>query len=348
MGSRGRIAATATVGALLLGGVPAAAADEVGCGEVISSSVTLQHDLECESQIALIVAGEGVTVDLGGNTIRYLGEAASDHDPFTHVGVLVEGVDVTTREVTVRNGRIEGYTASVFAHLATDVRLQRLSVDRILNLFEVRRVTVERSRLRDVHADAAHDVALRGNQVRGSVWLSESNTPEVVRNRFRKGGVMLGGWDGRVVDNHFHRSPAAAITFGRASGGSVAIDNRIHHARVGIEFREFGHDDILVRGNRITNSRSAGILATDTVEPAPSNVHIERNRITRSGFGAASGEPVDGIRIDAPTALGTTLTRNHVRVSAGHAIHAPGVTDGGGNVARHARARPACVGVVCR
>jgi Periplasmic copper-binding protein (NosD) len=74
-----------------------ALADHVGCGDVITTDTTLDSDLVgCE--IGIIVGADGITLDLGGQTIS------------AGVGLRPRSIELTDRRgVTIRNGTISGF-----------------------------------------------------------------------------------------------------------------------------------------------------------------------------------------------------------------------------------------------
>ena len=65
---RGRAAAlaAAVVGILAVNAAPALA---VSCGDVITTSIRLEQDLNCPASPGLVVGAAGVTIDLHGHTI---------------------------------------------------------------------------------------------------------------------------------------------------------------------------------------------------------------------------------------------------------------------------------------
>jgi hypothetical protein len=107
------VAATVLAGldASTVGAQPVAA----GCGSVITEDTRLTRDLkDCTNGLG--VAGNGITLDLGGHTISGIG---------TSDGGTV-GVEVTGQGVTVKNGVITGFGTGV--HGFASFHLQSLKV----------------------------------------------------------------------------------------------------------------------------------------------------------------------------------------------------------------------------
>ena len=74
------------------------------CGAEITQDTTLERDLVCERGPALVIAADGVTLDLGGHSVSCNGTARS-HGP----GILLREVSRST----VRNGTVEQFDAGV-------------------------------------------------------------------------------------------------------------------------------------------------------------------------------------------------------------------------------------------
>jgi Right handed beta helix region len=113
----GAVVAAVLAAALLAGPGTARTAAAVSCGATITSDATLVSDLKCPGD-GVVVAGDGVTLDLGGHVLR--GSA-------TGVGIVVTGAHVTVRNGTVRGFR-EGVHVTAFT--GGDTHLTRLAVIR--------------------------------------------------------------------------------------------------------------------------------------------------------------------------------------------------------------------------
>ena len=119
-----RLALVVAVTAVAVGGTTVDAATRaVGCGAVITQSTTLSSNLRgCTS--GLVLAGDGITVDLAGHTIS--GGGAPD--------TRGAGITVTGQDVTIKNGVIASFATGVSAAPPTpvsprpSVRLQSLKI----------------------------------------------------------------------------------------------------------------------------------------------------------------------------------------------------------------------------
>jgi parallel beta-helix repeat protein len=97
------VAAAAVCVALL---VPAAHADQIACGQVVRTSVTITNSLAGCAGDGLVIGASGITVDLNGNTIQGSGLG---------VGILNNGHS----DVTIRNGAILNFDHGVILNPGT-------------------------------------------------------------------------------------------------------------------------------------------------------------------------------------------------------------------------------------
>ena len=97
------VAATAVCVALL---VPVAHADQIACGQVITTNTTITNSLAGCAGDGLVIGASGVTVDLNGNTIQGTGLG---------VGVMNNGHS----DVTIRNGALLNFDHGVVLNPGT-------------------------------------------------------------------------------------------------------------------------------------------------------------------------------------------------------------------------------------
>lgn len=327
--------ALAAVLALVLstGWMPFAGAAPVGgleCGETVSESVTLTEDLNCAGEM-LTLAGEGTVIDLGGHSI---GGAS----------VLVTGSGVT-----VRSGSIDATSAAsgsaVF--VASGARLDLAGVQ-VTGAAEQTGVLVDFG----AHADVvksrfqglgvAVDLFGRGpNSVTGSVFTGNRVGVHVDRS----GNEIRGNvFDRNAVGVHIYGLADAAASVNRnIFAGQTETAVRVRSA---VDPRVTGVGGE-VAGNWIIASRGPGIEIAAVELAAPLALHVSGNVIAFNGSG---GPDRDGLRAtgDRASLAGVTVSGNYALMNRGRGIDAPGVADGGGNVAFLNRLRPQCVGVVCR
>ena len=103
---RQRLSAAPLIGVLLLSTFaagPATAAPAAGCGMVITQTTTLTADIGPCGRGGIVIAADGISVDLGGHTISGKGSTGDG------VGILFDGVT----DSRVSNGTVRGFDAGV-------------------------------------------------------------------------------------------------------------------------------------------------------------------------------------------------------------------------------------------
>lgn len=345
MRSRLRLTLPLTV-ALALGGAQPALADPGGlsCGSDVHQDVELQRDLAC-SGTALIVKADGVTIDLNGHTIRYVGGDAtgtglsgihSDEDSrLTGVGNMLE-------DITVRNGSITGFPRAVDLSYVSGATVERVRTDGGVLFFRGNDARLSRSTVGGVGIGervigATGPSRIDKNRINGEVLVFEYGGVEVVDNDIRpvadQDGVAVHYSSGVQVRNNRVKGGADGIMF-QFSSGEIR-GNTVQGSTVGVHVSYSG---ATVRDNKVIGARREGILL-ETDSPFARG-ELRGNRVVSAGG--------DGVRVEATHPAGITVSRNHARGGRGHGINAPGVTDGGGNRATGNRTAPQCIGVVCK
>ena len=143
-------------------------------------------------------------------------------------------------------------------------------------------------------------------------------------------------------DNIVRRNLVAhSIGLGLQVGGgkrNLFARNRVRNVRgLGIDVASYGPvTDTVVRRNRISDAGEDG-LAVRSVRKTLKRTQIRRNHVVHSGD--------DGIDVASAS---TTLTGNEADRNADLGIAATrGVTDGGGNIARHNGDPRQCTHIAC-
>jgi parallel beta-helix repeat protein len=362
------LVALAVVGATAAsgGGVPAS---QVSCGERIIADTTLQQDLVNCPNHGIVIAADGITLDLNGHLVDGDGTPAADCDQRKEpcdFGLFNDGHD----GVTVMHGSVRGFAVGVlFGTLSGRARDNRvLGVSATRNQFAGLGIFSQvRGLVRNSSGDGSLDREGSGMQ------LGDANHVRILNNSFRhnahnglvifessrnvikgnlfsrnddEGILMEGGERFRVTRNRFVRN-GGGITLGPGSRNVIA-DNRISRGRDGIRV-EKGHDN-LVADNVVVSTRHVGITLGihDPFIGGTSNV-VRRNLVRDSRVDAfvvvkkdthsllsgniAKGAGDDGFDVDSRS---TKLTRNRAVRNADLGIEAVfGVIDGGGNVARN-------------
>jgi parallel beta-helix repeat protein len=108
----------ASVLALAATAVVPSVAGAISCGDFIRQDVVLKSDLDCSAggTGALIVAKDGITIDLGGHKI--IGAGALDG----YEGIENEGYD----QVTIKNGSIENFSHAIYLSNVAKNRITKI------------------------------------------------------------------------------------------------------------------------------------------------------------------------------------------------------------------------------
>ena len=354
------VAATTGVGVGLL--TPIAAHASVACGQTITSSVTLDHHLNCPAGNGIFIGASNVVLDLGGHSIT--GPA-----PTGTTGVGVRGVIVTQNRTgaTVRNGVIRGFDSGVDIHPgANSTTVTGLLLDG--NGLGVRVSTGTSSNR--LHGNTIiNTTRFSGMQVGGNRHVIEDNT----FNNVHGAGVFLSGNDNVIRNNRLNGMGASGIAVGafpsnpgpfvgnqvignQVSGssrvfnsssislsngsGTLLEGNVVNGRRTTPGIFVFDSANTVVSGNSLTNN-SSGVL----VRGASAGTRVTGNQATTSNFSGIAVESAPTGTLVADNVAGsnggngidirsasTTVTRN-TAVSNGHLgiFAVNGVTDGGGN-----------------
>ncbi len=319
----------ACVAALVLGGggiAPAVADTSIQCGESITHSIVLQHDLLNCPGVGLYVVGDNVDVNLNGHTIS--GTYSS--------GVLTPGVWIVRyHDIVVRNGTIRGFGIGV-----DPMYIQHLTIKHLVLDGNYIGVYVYSSSHAVVHHNLVRGAVFEGhmalgiktygsdhvtfadnrlsNRLRGAIGVDASSYVDVLRN-YENGAVtdpcpecnalsVTGSQYVHVVANALHNNPGTAL------------------------YVSLGAASVTVSSNVIDHTRRSGMR----IDKSDRRIVLLGNQAHDNGW--------DGIQVDA---TGTQITSNVANDNGWRGIEAvAGVVDGGGNIA-HGNGGDQCVNVVC-
>lgn len=291
-----------------------AAASTVACGQVITRDVALDSDLSCPGD-GLVIGADRITVDLRGHAIN-------GTSPFlSTAGIRNDG----HRNVTIRDGSIDGFRTGIELHGATGNSLVTLAVG--AKEFMVTGVALDgggRNRI--------HDDSIGGFQT--AVSMSASARNRITRDQLGAAdgvSLLLVNSDRNLVSRNTMTAFGAAIV---AFGSANRVRSNVMHALEGTVL-SVGEGS----GNVVLDNDVSGSVETDGIGVASTatNTLVKRNTST--------GNHRDGIRVDDATA---TITRNVANDNGNLGIEAvPGVTDGGGNRATGNGNPLQCVNVAC-
>lgn len=347
----------------------------VQCGDTITASLRLTHDLECPGTEApaLRITGTGVVLDLGGHTVRRSGP---DTGRSEGIAVLADS--------TVKNGTIQGFDLGYVldydaTHAPERVLLSRLTFvgnrSAVYNRSASATFTItDCGFLRNGTGLGSEQDASNGTfEVRSTLFLgnrlalsANSHSINVVRSFFSRNELVVwcpygsisfaSSW---IMQNTVvGRLPLYEFGYGScfeasfvdtmiARNGSLAParqpawepllfvlrDSQVSENDTGIEVRTATAD---VHGSTWRDNGGGLSLGNLPDQVVPLAGTVSRNRFLRNEG--------DGLRVRGPGTL--TLSHNTAIGNTGWGIHASGVIDGGGNVARDNDSGD-CAGVSC-
>ncbi|MGN6378543.1 MAG: right-handed parallel beta-helix repeat-containing protein [Gaiellales bacterium] len=344
------------------------------CGDAITTDTRLTADLTGCTGNGLVIARDGVTVDLAGH--RIVGDGSADF-----AGIDVEG----HHDVTIENGAVRGFSEDVLLIGARDVMLRRLTVTWAghggVLVDGSRRVTVRgavaqrcgagiivtrSSRIRVVGNRVSHSssggipvfssthVLVAGNTVTGSrtdmaIGLVNGTSDSVVRrNRVTRSGagvVIAEGSSHNLISDNVARNDDGGVILDVGTHDNRVVGNLVE--RTSFEgIAVVGSDNNVVAWNHVLSSGTVEAAGGIVVMPLPDDLALtsDGNLISEN---LARHNRGNGITIAGGQ------TRNVVRGNAAYHNSALGIaagdgaTDGGGNTAAHNGDPRQCVGVAC-
>ena len=358
------------------GGEGGSTGSHVQCGDTITTSTRLSHDLECPGTEApaLRIIGTGAVLDLGGHTVRRTGPETGQS-----VGIVVMS------NSTVRNGTIRGFDLGYVLdagaeHFPEHVWLSRLTFignsAAIYNRSGSATFTITDARLlgNGIGVGSEQDASSGTFEVRSTVFMGNRialsanlHSANVVRSTFSfnelvvwcpygsisftSSWIVQNGTVGRLPIGEFGYGLCSEVSFVGtviARNGSLAPADQPAWEPFDFELRgswiagnESGLNvramTVEIQGNTWWGN-GGGLALADLPEyvPPPLTGTVRGNRFLYNQG--------DGLRVTVPSAL--SVSRNAAIGNTGWGIHAPEVIDGGGNVAR-GNAAGDCVGVIC-
>jgi parallel beta-helix repeat protein len=295
-----------------LSAAPAVAARDarpLACGDTITRSTRVTVDLVNCPENGLVIAADGVVLDLNGHRVD--GDGSSDG-----VGIDVEG----RRGVAIENGTVREFTEGVLAIGGADVT--------------IRRITSLQEGHGGILVDGSRDVTIAGNVVRHSgagIIVTRASRVRVARNRVSDsafGGIsVFESWHVAIAGNTVARCRTdVGIGLLQGSSQSVVVRNRVSRNGAGIVAAD-GASHNLIAGNTVRRNDSGVVVDAGThdnrvmgnvigrsafegiaVVGSDANL-IARNRVVRSGL----VDPAGGIVIiPLPDDVSETSDRNRV------------------------------------
>ena len=340
-------------------------ADPSLCDAVVTADVVLHHDVVCAGNGPRVTA-PGVTLDLGGHTLRGAGsvgvKVATDSETPVRVvnGTITgfgTGVDarasVTLDDMTVTGvaqgvwglpDHIGHYTIglvdSEFDGTATAVTSYYFTLMATRTTWSGNGTAV---RLPDSHSPATiTDSVFRDNHM--GVSTHQDDRIVVAHSRFSGNGLAMDFYQSRdveVTDNLVVHNGTGLWTGGpEAQRGTISGNRFLENDKVGAMIGD-GTASVLtqtsVSGNLFRGNGAAGLWLQGKVTADGSTISdnlFVGNGYDPHGLVDEKGAPLDdGLHAWVPATAGTvTLTGNRAVHNAGHGIEAAVVVDGGGNV----------------
>lgn len=366
------VVAFAATGVMALGGGPSLAS-HVACGDTITADTTLDSDLTGCPSNGLVIGADDVTLDLNGHTIAGDGKPVKRcrRGEFCDTGVVNDGHD----GVTIRDGSVREFFSGVFIGRARENQVLGISSSRN-RFFGFVIAESSRSVVRDSSGNdnpepdgdgigifASRGLRIVGNSFRRNalgMHVEGSRDILIARNRFARNsdmGILMEANRNQVRDNRCARNRECLVASGNRNvvagnrsfrdNGGIGIEkgrgnlvarNVVLHARwdgirLGIHEPPIGGAANIVRGNLVRGARN-GFLVTEN----------DRHSVLRRNTAIAAAD--DGFDVESSSAK---LKTNRALRNAGLGIAAaPGVLDGGGNIARHNGDPRQCTHIRCR
>jgi parallel beta-helix repeat protein len=333
------------------------AAEKLTCGAVVTHDVTLSRDILGCTGDGLVVAADGITVDLNGHNIS--GDAVAGVGRLD-TGIVVDG----RRHVHVTGGTVTGFDRGAALISSTDSRVAHVQ------FIGDSRAGIS---VRATSNSVVSDVVAQGSDFVGIFVTQDSHGIRVERSSVSENeqGISIANADDNLVEGNYVARNADNIL---VSGGHNRIRNNVITDAVGCGEDCGGYgisleagSDNLIDGNKVTNTVRDGIRisAFDPELPVVGNV-VRENVVRGAGVdgiavattgeaapptrsvverNTAVGSAGDGIHVAEP---GAVVARNLATRNAKYGIEAvPGVVDGGSNSAALNGLTPPCIGVIC-
>jgi large repetitive protein len=342
----------------LIGAAPASAA-VVTCGQVITTSTTVENDLSCPElepgEAALRIGAPGITLDLNGHRIFGSGR-----------GIVNAGYNrVTIRNGTVVSNRLAMSVTGVKRNTITNLTFSGITDGLYLGNGDYNQVTSNVFQGVTAALGSSH-TTVAGNEMQGTEGLLgvRGSHNQIVDNTSNTSGMGFSGGDNYIARNDIRVDVLTASVTDLDDSrliDNVIVSTNISHTPALVvrnSSRNVFRGNALFRGTFHLGSGSDNLLRKNVVWGAgPTN--SDGQALSGDGFlieatmtgttlvnNLAVANADDGIDVRAP---GTVITRNRANDNGGLGIRAvSGVVDGGGNTATGNGNPFQCLNVVCR
>jgi parallel beta-helix repeat protein len=264
-----------------------AAANHVGCGQVITTDTKLDGDVGPCGDNGIIVAADDVTLDLNGH--RVFGAPG----PGDGAGVLVS----QRRGVHITNGVVTDFDGGVAIEGGHDNKVSNILA-------------------RD-NIGRAPSSAAAGTRYGDGIAILSSSRNHVVHNRTVHNGPYSGIGVFQLVDPDHPRAVSGPAT-GNVIDRNTVLDNNICRTPTGPCDDDGIRLEPQVQGNIVTNNHvtGSGLDGISLVRGASDNF-VEGNVADANGFHSATHRKGDGIRVFSDRNL---VRHNHAARNAADGI----------------------------
>jgi Right handed beta helix region len=346
------VAGVSTVVAAMLP-MSSASAATVKCGDTFTRNVVLTRNLTCVGD-GLIVGAPGVTVNLGGYTLRGDGTGTGISDP-ANLGVAVRNGRIATFQYGVVSSA-GTVTADQVTFISAGMRVFGAVVVQItssvfrgagISALNPHPLTISDSDFRDGADVAVHDgfaVVERSNFSNASFGAGQVGRVTLRASKFASSSFSASQSNVDLLDNDFSNSGVNLyyVWYGESS----VVGNRFVGGDVGLSLGDPFLGNVTVSDNTFRDNGSAGMTVSSSLPTPGSSVQVTNNKFVNNGY-APTGSSNSGLWITT-TGVAVTVTGNLAKNNAGYGIEAHGATDGGGNVAKLNGNPGQCLGVICR
>lgn len=282
---------------------PARAAANLACGQVVQASVTLSSDIGPCAGDGLIVNKDGITLDLGGHTIRGNSDPASDQ-----VGVRLASVS----GVTVRAGTVTAFDAGIALDNSTSSTVTQIrAIDN--------KGTGGSNHGDGIVLDGSSNNQILSNEVVGNgpfsgISMVDGANGNVIRSNSIRGNTLVRAEPPQVAP----KQENVGVRFDTGASNNVVDSNAIEgNGSHGVNASGFEHTGNVVKNNLIRGNGQVGIQ-----EPGD-HYTLSGNLVDHNGYDQfqVPGRPkrtYDGILVfgnlgGGPGVIENNVVRNNAR-----------------------------------
>lgn len=283
----------AVVASLIFMAPVPAKATTVQCGDVLTVDTTLDSDLFC-SESALIVGADGITIDLNGHSIVWVGA------PGFANGIHNQGFD----DVAILNGEITGFLngVSIFGvqgNLITHLRLSNNTFSGVnvlrggdlapSSFNEISHIGIDSSPRGIVLQQGAHDNAVAHNSIDNAIFYGIGLFSGAGTNDLNHNSISSGPGQGILLDTADYNNVIGNTVIGATGNGILLQNGATWNVVAQNELMENGFSGINLLGNSDHNE-------------------ISRNTVTEHGGGILVQQGSDYTSLDRNTIVGGILS----------------------------------------